>query len=59
MYRRKGLLDEIPHVRLIRGVVIVRTEDAQAVVDFLKTLRAEAHVRTVRLTEDDRRTLED
>ncbi len=28
VYRRKGLLDEIPHLRLIRGVSIVRTEDA-------------------------------
>lgn len=26
--RRKGLLDEIPHVRRIRGAVVVRTEDA-------------------------------
>ncbi len=28
VYRRKGLLDEIPHVRLIRGVITVGTEDA-------------------------------
>ncbi len=26
VYRRKGLLDEIPHVRLIRGVILVRME---------------------------------
>src|SRR3990172_3061559 len=33
--RRKGPLDEIPHRRLNRGVVIVRTEDAGRVVRLL------------------------
>jgi hypothetical protein len=39
--RRTGLLDEIPHGRRIRGVVIVRTEDAEKVVALLRTLGAE------------------
>ena len=54
VYRRKGLLDEIPYVRLIRGVVIVRTEDAGRVIEFLKGFRAEVHARTVTLTNEDR-----
>ena len=53
VYRRKGLLDEIPYVRLIRGVVIVRTEDAGRVTAFLGALGAEAHCRKVVLTKDD------
>ena len=53
VYRRKGLLDETPHVRLIRGVVIVRTEDAGRVVGFLEGFGAEAHARRVRLIQDD------
>ena len=57
MYRRKGLLDEIPHVRLIRGVVIVRTEDAGRVTAFLEGFGAEVHARTVTLTRDDREKL--
>jgi len=52
-YRRKGLLDEIPHMRLIRGVVIVRTEDAERVVALLEALGAEVHSRVVGLTGDD------
>lgn len=36
--RRKGLLDEIPYVRRIRGVVIVRTEDAGRVVRLLERM---------------------
>ena len=56
-YWRKGLLDEIPYVRLIRGVVIVRKEDAQRVLALLKELGAEVHTRTVTLTKEDPRTL--
>lgn len=37
VYRRKGLLDEIPHVRRIRGVIIVRTVDAKPALDSLRT----------------------
>ena len=45
VYRRKGLLDEIPYVRLIRGVVILRTEDARRVTAFLEGFGAEVHAR--------------
>jgi len=31
-YHRHGLLDEIPYRKLIRGVVIVKTEDARQAV---------------------------
>ncbi len=57
VYRRKGLLDEIPHVRLIRGVVLVRTEDAVRVTKFLDELGAAAYTRTVILTSADREVL--
>ena len=53
-YRWKGLLDEISHRRLIRGVLIVRTEDAGMVVELLRELGAEVQVRRVELTEEDR-----
>ena len=53
-YRRRGLLDDIPHRRLIRGVLIVRTEDAGRVVELLRELGAEVHERRVELTREDR-----
>jgi hypothetical protein len=56
-YRRRGLLDDIPHRRLIRGVLIVRTEDAGRVVELLRELGAEVHERTVTLTGEDRQVL--
>jgi len=57
-YRRKGLLDEIPHVRLIRGVVIVSARDAGKVIKFLRKLNAEIYVRKVELTPKDKKILQ-
>ena len=52
-YRRHGLLDDIPHIKLIRGVIIVRTEDVEQVTSFLKRYSATYHVRIVELTDED------
>lgn len=52
-YRRRGLLDDIPHNKLIRGVIIVRTEDVERVTSFLDQHAAIYHVRTVELTDED------
>ncbi len=46
-YRRRGLLDDVPHRRLIRGVLILRAEDADRVAGWLRGLGAEVHVRRV------------
>ena len=52
-YRRRGLLDDIPHRRLIRGVLVLRAEDADRVAGWLRGLGAEVHIRWVELTEED------
>src|SRR2546425_3413092 len=44
-YRRRGLLDDVPHRKLIRGVLILRAEDADRVAGWLRELGAEVHVR--------------
>ena len=56
-YRRPGFLDGIPHVRVIRGVVLVRTEDAGKVTNFLKEFGAEVHTWTVELRPQDEKVL--
>ena len=56
-YRRKGLLDHIPHRRLIRGVLIIPSEYSGEVVEFLDRYDAEAYTRDVVLTSDDVRAL--
>jgi len=57
VYRRMGLVDEIPHRRLIRGVLILRRGDEERVLELLRELGAEVHVRQVKLTEEDSRAL--
>ena len=56
-YRRRGLLDEIPHRKLIRGVIVLSTRDANDVIKFLRKFNAEVHVRDVVLTPDDKKAL--
>ena len=57
-YRRHGLLDDIPYNKLIRGVIIIQTENVEQVLEFLKQHSAEYHVRVVELTERDREVME-
>ena len=56
-YRRRGLLDEIPYCKFIRGVLIIREEDKDRLIEFLKQYNAEVFVRTVKLTADDKKIL--
>ena len=53
------VLDEIPHVRLIRGVIIVSTKNAGEMIKFLRKFNAEIHVRKVVLTPRDRKVLQE
>lgn len=57
-YRRKGLLDEIPSHRLIRGVIIVREEDSEQVISFLEGYDTEVFIRRVELAPDDIKVLD-
>lgn len=56
-YHRHGLLDDIPHNKLLRGVVIIKNKDITEVLEFLKTYDAEVHIRTIELSEEDRKIL--
>lgn len=56
-YHRKGLLDEVPYQKLIRGVLIVRMKDKNRVVELLKSFNAEVHIRHIVLTPEDIKAL--
>ena len=53
VYRRKGLLDEIPHVRLVRGAIVDRAEDAERIMRFPGEDGAEAHGAQTDLAGED------
>lgn len=56
-YHKRGLLEELPHIRLIRGVIIVRRQDASRVEAFLKEYKAEYYIRTIELEPSDQKKL--
>jgi len=56
-YHKRGLLEDIPHIRLIRGVIIVRRQDAPRVEAFLKEYKAEYYIRTIELEPSDQKKL--
>ena len=56
-YWRKGLLDDVPSSRLIRGVIIVRKKDKKKILELLDEFEAEVHVREVVLINKDLKAL--
>ncbi len=52
-YRRHGFLDDIPHIKLIRGVIIVPTDSVEKVIQFLEEFNAEFFIRDVILLPED------
>jgi len=56
-YHRHGLLDDIPFRKLLRGVIIIDTENLQKIIDFLDDYEAVTHTRQIKLTEEDIKAL--
>ncbi|MFB6216429.1 MAG: hypothetical protein ABEJ72_05625 [Candidatus Aenigmatarchaeota archaeon] len=52
-YYREGLLDEIPHRKFIRGVLLIRREDREEMLDFMEEYEVKVHTRNVELTSED------
>ena len=53
VYRKRGILDDIPYRKLIRGVFVIQNKDKKRVIDFLERFSAEYYMRVVKLTEED------
>jgi hypothetical protein len=53
LYHRKGLLSKIPYIKLMRGVFIVRKEDAEKFISLLSRYKIVYHTREVILTPQD------
>ena len=56
-YHRHGFLEDIPHRKILRGVVILRKEDREKVLGFLNSYSLTLHVREIKLTPDDEEIL--
>jgi hypothetical protein len=56
-YHRHGLLDDIPHRKLLRGVIIIRSCDLEKVLEFLESYDATVHCREINLIKEDKEIL--
>ena len=50
-------MEDIPHRKLLRGVLIPRKNDRDKVLDFLGSYSLSCHVRGVKLTPNDEEKL--
>ena len=57
VYKRDGVLSEIPHLNPIRSLLIVWKKDAERVISCLKRYDAEIYTRDIVLTDDDKEKL--
>ena len=48
-YKRAGILKEIPHLRLLRGVIIIEKSKQNKVVDILKKYKAKYFIFTIKV----------
>ena len=58
-YRRKGLLDHVPHRKLLRGVIIIRESDLGTVMKLLIEWNAVVDQRIIEPTEEDIKALQE
>ena len=56
-YRRRGLLDSIPYLKLLRGVIIIRKSDLEDVMKLLIEWNAVVDQRIIEPTEEDLKVL--
>ncbi|EQD69408.1 hypothetical protein B1A_06922 [mine drainage metagenome] len=52
-YHRHGLLDDIPHRKIGKGVIIIRSEDLERVKEYVRDKVEDIHIRIVELNVDD------
>jgi len=56
-YRRRGLLDDVPYNKLMRGVIVIQNENLARVLEFINQYSANYRIRVVELTEEDRKAM--
>ncbi len=52
-YRKRGILDEMPHIKLVRSVIVVSSNKSTPIINLIKKYGINAYIRDILLTEDD------
>ena len=50
-YKRKGILDNMPSIKPIKAVIIVRNEDEKAIIKILRKYRAKYYTYSVEIPQ--------
>ncbi|MHB8559646.1 MAG: hypothetical protein ACYDAP_00545 [Thermoplasmataceae archaeon] len=56
-HHRHGILEDIPHRKFMRGVVLMNERDVEKVMEYLQKFSAEFYTGKVELTPDDEKIL--
>ncbi len=56
-HHRHGILEDIPHRKFLRGVVLMNKKDTEVVVEYLNKFSADFYTGVVELTPDDEKIL--
>ena len=56
-YKREGFLDKYPHIKIQRGLIIIRMEDAEDIINILEGYNAEIFMREIILLHTDTQKL--
>jgi hypothetical protein len=57
LHHKRGLLEDVVHIRLVRGVIILKEADLGRVLSFLNEYNAEVYIRDIILTPEDEKIL--
>ena len=58
-HHRHGLLEGIPHRKIAKSVIIIRSSDLGKVMNYVRDKVEEIHVRTIVLTKSDVKALQE
>ena len=53
-YQREGFIERFPYIKPLRGVIVVKKEDAKEIISFLNSYDAEIYARDIILIKEDK-----
>ena len=56
-YRKRGILDDVPHIKPVRCVIVVSNEESPQIISVLKKHKINTYIRDVALTGSDLKIL--
>ena len=57
-YRKRGLLDDILHIKPVRCVIVVSSKESKPIISLLKKYSIDVYIRDIILTKSDVKILD-